>query len=357
MKTGILLINLGSPKEPTIPAIREYLSEFLMDPYVLQMPTLARKALVYGIILPFRPKKTLHNYKKIWTEEGSPLVVETRKLTQKLSELAPQYEVEFAMRYGLPSFSEALEKFRAKSISRIQVIPLYPQYALSTTETTIAKLNELNAKKYSHFFTFNILKDFYNSPLFTDSVSSVIERHLDSKKSGQNKWQHIIFSYHGLPKSHLGKKVGATICSYGDCCNSISKENCNCYRAQCFETTRMITKKLNIPENQYTVSFQSRLTRGWIEPFTDKIIEELPKKGIKNLAICCPSFTSDCLETLEEVQIGERKRFLDAGGETFQYIPCVNDDSQWVKNLLEIIKTEMQTHSRQEAHQNESPSL
>lgn len=333
---SILLVNLGSPKEPSIPAIRAYLSEFLMDPYVLQMPLPLRALLVYGIILPFRPQKTLKNYLSIWTNEGSPLIIESYKLKDKLQKylhsLGSDIHVELAMRYQEPSLEQALHTLKSKNIHDVRVIPLYPQYALSTTETVIQKLQDLNTKSFNQFFNFSFVTDFYNNPKFIDPLARITKEHL-----GQVEFDHLLFSFHGLPKSQLGEKVGSSICkNSATCCDHVTEENRYCFRAQCFETATLLAQKLNISQGQWSVGFQSRLTRGWIEPFTDQIIENMPKRGIKKLAVVCPSFTADCLETLEEIGERERARFLSAGGEKFYYIPCVNDADDWVKNLSSL---------------------
>lgn len=333
--TGILLINLGSPSDPTIPAIRAYLKEFLMDPYVLQMPFAMRALLVHGLIAPFRPKKTLKNYLSIWTQEGSPLIKETQKLTVKLRTKLSDQQIEFAMRYGKPNFESALKKFKENNISNIKVIPLYPQYALSATLTAQVHLDFLNSKNFQNFFQLTYLKDFYAHPSFIASVTERISKSLEGKT-----WDKLLISFHGLPKSHLSKKVNSSVCSYNDqCCDKITSQNQDCYRAQCFETARLIASKLGLNKNQYDVGFQSRLTRGWVEPFTDKIIDNYKNTKVKKLAIVCPSFVSDCLETLEEISIGERTRFLNNGGEEFHYVPCVNDDEKWVSGLAEIIQS------------------
>lgn len=334
---GLLLVNLGSPKEPTLPAIRNYLKTFLMDPYVLQMPLPLRSALVYGLILPFRPKKTLKSYLTIWTNEGSPLIIESLRLKEKLQKhLQSRNEdthVEIAMRYGDPSLTQALDSFRSKNIRKIKVIPLYPQYAMSSSLTVENKLKNLNQQEFNRFFDLNFIKDFYNDPKFTQPLIETTKKYL---QENVEEFDHLLISFHGLPKSHLGKKIGSTVCNFDDCCNSISEKNRNCYRAQCFETARILAKGLNLPNDKWSIGFQSRLTRGWIEPFTDVLIGDMPKKGIKNLAVVCPSFISDCLETLEEINQRERQRFINAGGEKFYYVPCVNDSDAWVKSLGEF---------------------
>lgn len=330
MYNGVLVVNLGSPRSPSVSDIRSYLKEFLMDPYVLNIPTPLRYALVYGIILPFRPKKTLHAYQSIWTQEGSPLIINTRKFATKLQkELSAP--VEIAMRYGDPSFQEALSSFHKKGLYNIKVILMYPQYALSTTLTAQKRLEELNSSQFSSQFNFDYIRDFYSHPGFINSVSNICKKNLEPDT-------HLLMSFHGLPWSHLGKAVQAENCKKENCCDKITEKNNHCYRAQSFETARLIAQALKLSKDQWSIGFQSRLTRGWIEPFTDVVTEELVKKrGIKKLAVVCPSFTADCLETLEEIEIREKEAFLEHGGESLSYIPCVNDDSEFVKSIAQTL--------------------
>ncbi len=329
--TGILVVNLGSPDSPSVSSIRKYLGEFLMDSYVLNIPYLLRAALVYGVILPFRPKKTQHSYKAIWKPQGSPLIINTQKFADQLSKQL-QTPVEIAMRYGTPSFCSALKKFKSQNIWNIQVVLMYPQYALSTTVTAQKRFEELNQKFYQNKFQFTYLQDFYAAPSFIEAVSDKIQANLQHD-------QHLLISFHGLPWSHLGKAVGASNCGTETCCDQISAGNKNCYRAQCFETARLIAKKINLTNDQWSIGFQSRLTRGWIEPFTDVVTQKLAARGIKNIAVVCPSFTADCLETLEEIEIREKAAFLKAGGKNLTYIPCVNDDPKFVDFIVNALKT------------------
>ncbi len=333
---GLLLVNLGSPTHPTVPAIRRYLREFLMDPYVLDMPYLSRAALVYGLILPFRPHKTLASYKAIWTDEGSPLIVESIELKKALQAHFDKNNiktfVEIGMRYQDPTLEQALDSFKAKNIKNIKVIPLYPQYALSATTTAIEKLKSLNTQKFNSFFELTFIKDFFNDTRFIQPLIETTQKHLAGVE-----YDHLLISFHGIPKSQLGAVVNSTKCNFGGgCCDKVDTNNRDCYRAQCFETARLLAQGLNLSKDKWSIGFQSRLTKGWIEPFTDKILDDLPRQGIKKLAVVCPSFISDCLETLEEINIRERERFLKAGGEHYHYIPCVNHSPSWVKALGEF---------------------
>ncbi len=329
---GILLVNLGSPASPTLLAVKNYLSEFLMDPYVLQMPKFFRFLFVYGLIRPFRPKKTLKSYQTIWKKEGSPLILESLKLKEIFQEVVKtKFHVEIAMRYGEPSLIKALSSFKEKNIQNVIVIPLYPQYATSTTQTTLAWLQKLNQSLYEKFFQFQFIKSFYNHPSYIHALSEKTKISL-----AKVNYDHVLMSFHGLPKSHLGQKVQSSLCTFQNCCQNISQENQNCYRAQSFATAQAIAQNLSLKEDQWSIGFQSRLTHGWIEPFTDKKISELAKRGVKNLAVLCPSFVTDCLETLEEIDIRARKQFLSEGGKNFYYIPCLNHDELWIKALKDL---------------------
>lgn len=333
MSEGILVVNLGSPKSPAITDIKSYLKEFLMDPYVLSIPTPLRFALVYGAILPFRPQKTTHAYQSIWTTEGSPLIVNTQKFAQKLKNHT-QLPVEIGMRYGEPSLDSGLRRLKNQGVRKIHIILMYPQHALSSTVTAQQKLFELNTQ-YS--FELHFIQDFYSEHGFIKALSETAKAHLPTNT-------HLLMSFHGLPWSHLGKAIKSSECKKTNCCDIISDKNKHCYRAQSFETARLLAQELGLKSSDWSIGFQSRLTRGWIEPFTDVVTKELCEKGFKKLAVICPSFTSDCLETLEEIQIREKEAFLSYGGEDLIYIPCVNDSDLFVDFIAEQIKTSDHHH-------------
>ena len=327
---GILLVNLGSPKNLEDKSIKEYLREFLSDDLVIDYPKWIQQVLVNWIIVPNRYKKTQEAYSKIWTEEGSPLINNTIELGRHLAEES-SLQVETAMRYQEPSIDEGLKSLINKGCSSIQVIPLYPHYAISSSLTTKNKVIEA-AKDLNEKVDVNFVEPFYNNPEYIDSLCSLIKEY---RKEDSDL---LLFSYHGIPIRHLrkanpNKKHDYQLCKKSEC---ISKEFC--YRHQVYETSRLCAEKLNIPKDQWKVSFQSRIGPGWIKPFTDKELNILPGKGIKRVDVISPSFIIDNLETLEEINIEGRQDFLAAGGEEFNYIPCLNSRKDWVEALNKISK-------------------
>lgn len=333
-KTGVLLVNLGTPENPSVPSIRKYLKEFLMDSYVIQLPWFIRAILVYGIILPFRPKKIVEAYASVWTQQGSPLLVISKKLQASLQEnLGQKYHVELAMRYGTPSIAAALDKLQ-KNCNKIIIIPQFPQYAESTTRSLYQVVFNY-FKQQIKIPELVMIRDFYDMPLFIQAQVNQIKQTL-AKQNIQP--EHYLFSFHGLPESHV-KKVDTAPCDLSQPCPRLGTHNRYCYRAQCYETARLLAKSLNLTESNYEVSFQSRLGRTpWIKPYTDQVLPDLRKKGIKNLVLACPAFTADCLETLEEISIRAKEQWHELGGEGFIVAPCVNDDPIWVKGLSELIR-------------------
>ena len=327
---GILLVNPGSPKNLEDKSIKEYLREFLSDDLVIDYPKWIQQVLVNWIIVPNRYKKTQEAYSKIWTEEGSPLINNTIELGRHLAEES-SLQVEAAMRYQEPSIDEGLKSLINKGCSSIQVIPLYPHYAISSSLTTKNKVIEA-AKDLNEKVDVNFVEPFYNNPEYIDSLCSLIKEY---RKEDSDL---LLFSYHGIPIRHLrkanpNKKHNYQLCKKSEC---ISKEFC--YRHQVYETSRLCAEKLNIPKDQWKVSFQSRIGPGWLKPFTDKELNILPGKGIKRVDVISPSFIIDNLETLEEINIEGRQDFLAAGGEEFNYIPCLNSSKDWVEALNKISK-------------------
>lgn len=327
---GILLVNPGSPKNLEDKSIKEYLREFLSDDLVIDYPKWIQQVLVNWIIVPNRYKKTQEAYSKIWTEEGSPLINNTIELGHHLAEES-SLQVETAMRYQEPSIDEGLKSLINKGCSSIQVIPLYPHYAISSSLTTKNKAIEA-AKDLDEKVDVNFVEPFYNNPEYIDSLCSLIKEY---RKEDSDL---LLFSYHGIPIRHLrkanpNKKHNYQLCKKSEC---ISKEFC--YRHQVYETSRLCAEKLNIPKDQWKVSFQSRIGPGWLKPFTDKELNILPGKGIKRVDVISPSFIVDNLETLEEINIEGRQDFLAAGGEEFNYIPCLNSSKDWVEALNKISK-------------------
>ena len=326
-KRGIILMNLGSPDSTKVSDVHRYLIQFLMDKRVIDYPYLFRKILVGGIIVPFRAAKSAEAYKTIWTNEGSPLIVFSRGLKDSLQKILVE-PVEIAMRYGNPSMEAAYEKLLEKlpELEEVIAVPLYPQYAMSSFETVVEHAREIHRKnKYQFKLTF--IKPYYNNGEYIEALSEHIRPYLEEE------YDHILFSYHGIPERHLRKTdiTGAHCLQINDCCSVNSYAHDRCYRHQCLQTTYLVTKRLNIPDQKFSYSFQSRLGREeWLKPYTDFRLVEMPKEGIKKLLIICPAFVSDCLETLEEIAIRGKESFLTAGGEKFTMIPCLNLNPLWV---------------------------
>ena len=328
-KKGILLVNLGSPKSTSVADVREYLDEFLMDERVIDYRWFFRSLLVRGIILRTRPPKSAEAYKTVWMEEGSPLIVITKKIQQKLQKLV-DIPVEIGMRYAEPSIETGIQKLVEQGVNEIVLFPLYPQYAMSTTETVVEKAEEIRKAKFPNV-KIAYVEPFYNRDIYINCLAESIREKLPAQ------FDALQFSYHGVPERHIYKTDPTKTCKIGDCCNQDwNPSHKFCYRHQCFKTTELVIEKLGIPKDKTVVSFQSRLGKDkWIEPYTDQTLENLPKKGVKNLTICCPAFVSDCLETLEEISVEGKEEFLHAGGENFHYIPCLNDEDRWI----DVVKT------------------
>lgn len=333
-KRAILLLNLGSPDSTSTKDVHTYLMEFLMDKRVIDYPWLFRKILVGGLIVPFRAAKSAEAYATIWTKEGSPLIVLTRQLQESLQSYVAE-PVEIAMRYGNPSMEEAYERLLKKvpQLEEVIAIPLYPHYAMASYETAVEYAQEIHRKK-GYSFKLNFIRPFYNESHYLHALSEQIRPYLNEA------YDHILFSYHGVPARHIQKAdpTGSHCLQSATCCDTASPAHAFCYRHQCFATTKEMVRLLNIPEGKYSNSFQSRLGKGWLEPFTDIRLEEMPKEGIKRLLILCPAFISDCLETLEEIAIRGKEAFLGAGGESYTMIPCLNINPLWVQTLAGWVK-------------------
>jgi len=329
MKSAVLLVNLGSPASTSIPDVRRYLDQFLMDPYVIDVPWPLRALIVKGFILPTRPANTAHAYQKIWTDEGSPLIVISQWQRRALEERM-QRPVGLAMRYGEPSIPHAVAELvaRAPDCDTIVVVPLYPQYAMATTKTVEV---EAEPALRATGIPFHFVPPFYNDQRYLDAMEARIRRDYP------DDIQYLLFSYHGIPARHL-RKTDPTHghCLTPECCTTPSPAHATCYRHQAIVTTEHLARRLNLAPEHYGFSFQSRLGNGWLEPFTDVLLEQFPLRGIKRLAVVCPSFVSDCLETLEEIAIRGRESFLAAGGESLHYVPCLNDDPLWIEALAAL---------------------
>ncbi|MDA0200254.1 MAG: ferrochelatase, partial [Bacteroidetes bacterium] len=308
---GALLINLGSPDSPNPKDVRRYLGEFLMDERVIDLPKPLRTFLVKGIILNTRPKKSAKAYKKIWWEEGSPLIVLSKRLQEAVQKKV-SVPMGLAMRYGSPSIEDGLAELVKQGVDEIMLIPLYPQFAMATTETILVLAEEIRKEKYPNL-EFTVLPPFYNHPDYIKVLSESIQEDLKDKE-----WEHLLFSYHGVPERHIRKSdITKSHCKIDkSCCQTASKAHQYCYRHQCFETTRRVAEYLELKEGSYSTSFQSRLgVDPWLQPYTDQTVARFAKKGVKNMAIVTPAFVSDCLETLEEIGMEAVEDFEEKGGD------------------------------------------
>ncbi|MEM9337382.1 MAG: ferrochelatase [Bacteroidota bacterium] len=332
-KKGILLVNLGTPDSTDVKDVRKYLREFLMDKRVVDIPFIGRWLLVNGIIAPFRAPKSAAEYRKLFDERGSPLKYYTEDITGLLQEkLNKDYSVKFAMRYQNPSIESVLEEFKKEKIVSLHVIPLFPQYASATTGSVVDKVMELT-KEWQIIPHIKFTSQFLEDELFIDTIVDQ-----GKKLMSDSEYDHFIFSYHGLPERQIRKGSNGNYCQLGTCCNLLNENNRYCYRAQCFETTRLITKKLDIKKEDYTVCFQSRLGKTpWVQPYTEDVLEDLAKKGIKKVLAFSPAFVSDCLETTIEVGETYQEDFIHAGGEKWDLVPSLNAEDKWVECLKEMV--------------------
>ena len=341
MKKGILLVNLGSPDSPEPRDVKKYLGEFLMDERVIDIPYVARALLVRGIILKTRPKASAAAYKKIWWEEGSPLIVISERLQSKIQKQV-DVPVALAMRYGSMSIERGLQELVDKGVEKVLIFPLYPQFAMATTETILVLAEKV---KQTHFPNLKMesVPAFYNKPEYISVLSNSIKTHLKNKP-----YEHLLFSYHGVPERHIRKSdITKSHCKIDNkCCVTASEAHKYCYRHQCLEVTRLVAEALQLKEGTYSTSFQSRLGFDpWLQPYTDRTIERLGKQGIKNMAIVTPAFVSDCLETLEEIAMEGQEIFHEMGGSTFTTIPCLNDDQEFVELLSNWINDWVSTET------------
>lgn len=331
MGHGLLLINLGTPNSPTVSGVRSYLCEFLTDKRVINLPAVMRYLLVYCFIAPFRSQSSAKAYQSIWTDNGSPLLQLSLSLTQSLQDRTnSKCRVALGMRYGSPSIKEALETL--KDCETISILPLYPQYSSAATGSSLEEVMRLVAK-YEVIPSIRLIRDFYQHPAYIKAQSDIIRKHYN----GQD---YLLFSYHGLPERQLIKAGCETVC-IKDCPLPASK-NPGCYKAQCQHTSLLLAQELQLSCDQYSSTFQSRLGKiPWIKPYTDEILKELAAKGIKNITIVCPSFVTDCLETLEEIGMRAKEQWQQLGGEQFTLVPSMNNDPGWVEALLEISNTHL----------------
>lgn len=333
---GVLLVQLGTPDSTDVSDVRTYLREFLGDPRVLDMPAPARALLLNAVILPFRPRRSAEQYEKIWTEDGSPLIIHTESLAERLqTALGDTYRVAFGMRYQKPPIESAVAQLVAANCSRIVILPLFPQYASASTGSALQESMRVIGERWNVPDVATI-GDFFEDPGFVHAVGAVAKPHVEEFRP-----DHIILSYHGLPEKHVRKSdpTGEWCLSREDCCDRIVEANRFCYRAQCFATTRAVVAELGLAPESYSTTFQSRLAgQKWIEPYTDKELADLYESGVRRLAVLTPSFTADCLETLEEIGIRLRKQWEEIGGEDFLLVPCVNAEPPWVSAVADMVR-------------------
>ena len=333
-KKGVLLVNLGTPDNPGRGAVYRYLKEFLMDPRVIDYPWLPRTLIVKGIIAPFRSGSSSKLYKRLWTEEGSPLKVYGETVTAGVQELlGDDYIVELGMRYQSPSVESAIDKLLAQQVSEIVVFPMFPQYASATTGSVHDEVMRIMRKK-ENIPNVKLINSYYDYEPMIDIFAD------NARKFDLDSYDHIIFSYHGLPQRQLRKADDCNHCLKAEnCCHTISKVNQFCYSAQCHATTKAIVEKLGLKEEQYTTSFQSRLgPEQWAKPYTSKIIEEQAKeKGAKRLLVFSPAFVADCLETIIEIGFEYQEEFEEMGGEHVDLVPSLNDDPRWIKAVKDMV--------------------
>jgi ferrochelatase len=306
-KIGVLLSNLGTPEAPTEKAVRAYLAEFLSDPRVIQLPKLLWWPILHGIILRTRPKRSAHAYQQVWTEQGSPLLVITQRQAYALQQkLGDGYHVVVGMRYGKPSIADALQQLRAAGVEKMMMLPLYPQFSYTTTQSN---LDKLPAKTPA-------ICCYYNDPLYVQALANSVKTHW--QEHGQA--DELVLSFHGLPQAYVDR---------GDP-----------YYDQCMETSRLLVEALELKSSQYRVTFQSRLGRQkWLQPYTALTMQQLPKEGVKSIQIICPGFSADCLETLEEIKLQNRDFFIQAGGERFEYIPALNDAPEHIAMMVALVQS------------------
>ncbi|MBH3427099.1 ferrochelatase [Pseudomonas alkylphenolica] len=326
---ALLLVNLGSPASTSVADVRRYLNQFLMDPYVIDLPWPVRRLLV-SLILIKRPEQSAHAYASIWWEDGSPLVVLTRRLQAAMREHWAHGPVEIAMRYGEPSLPTVLQRLAAQGVRKVTLAPLYPQFADSTVTTVVEQARQVIAGQQLSL-DLAVLQPFYDQPAYIDALVESARPYLEQD------YDHLLMSFHGLPERHLKKldPTGNHDFQAEDCCKDASPEMLAvCYRGQCLRTAQAFARQLGIADGKWSVSFQSRLGKAkWIEPYTETRLDELGKAGVKKLLVMCPAFVADCIETLEEIGDRGREQFIAAGGEELVLVPCLNDHPQWAQAL------------------------
>lgn len=326
------MVNLGTPDSTAVSDVRKYLREFLMDKRVIDIPAFPRFLLVNGIIAPFRAPKSAAEYRKLWDERGSPLKYYTEDIKELLAKkLSEDYSVKFAMRYQNPSLTSVLEEFQKEEVAHLHVIPLFPQYASATSGSVIDKVMEI-AKTWQVIPEIRFTSQFLEEELFIETICDQGRKFMEKES-----YDHFLFSYHGLPERQIRKGSYGDYCKLGSCCSTLNEHNRYCYRAQCFETTRLVAKKLNIKEEDYTVCFQSRLGKDpWVKPYTEDTLKELARSGKEKVLVFSPAFVSDCLETTIEVGQEYKEEFIAAGGKKWDLVPSLNAEDKWVECLKKL---------------------
>jgi ferrochelatase len=336
-KIGVMLVNLGTPDDTSVTSVRRYLRQFLSDPRVIDIHAVARWLLLNLVILPTRPRKSAEAYQAIWSAEGSPLRVYGDRLSAEVQRtLGSRFDVRLAMRYQNPAIDKTLRDFHDAGINQIVVLPLFPQYAASSTGSALQEIYRVAGAMWN-VPTIRVIEPFFEHPGVIGSMADIAHERLGDLSD----IDHVLLSFHGLPERHVVKSdlgLGAHCLATSNCCDALGPQNKNCYRAQCFATARALVEKLGLAEDRYTVCFQSRLGRTpWIKPYTDEVIQTLAKSGVKRVAVLCPAFVADCLETVEEIGIRAVADFRSAGGESLTLVPSMNDHPQWVRTVGEMV--------------------
>lgn len=331
-KTGVLLINLGTPDSPSVGDVRPYLSQFLNDPRVIDIPWLWRKMLVNLIIVPFRAPKSAKVYKKLWTNDGSPLLYYSLRVQALLQDsLGSGYEVYLAMRYKNPSIPDVLAQMQKKNFDEIIVVPMFPQYASASTGSALEEVMRV-VRGWWVIPEMKFISQYYDDPIFIDAIVT------RGRQYDLSAYDHILFSYHGLPERQVEKVHPGKRCAGCYCEHETRPEDKYCYKAACYGTTRLIAQKLGIKKEDYTVCFQSRLDKKWLTPFSDVVVEDCAKKGMKKILVFSPAFTADCLETIVEIGEEYQEIFEEHGGEKVQLVESLNDHPLWIRCLKELVQ-------------------
>lgn len=332
-KTAVLLVNLGSPDSPRVGDVRKYLTQFLNDPRVIDIPVVWRKLLVNMLIVPFRSPKSAKIYQQLWTEKGSPLIhygYELKNLVQEALK-DKQYDVFLAMRYQSPSLHSVLDKIKIGRYEKLVILPLFPQYASATTGSAHEEVMRLISKWW-------VIPELHFISQFYDNANFIKSWAARGSEYDHNEYDHILFSYHGLPERQVDKAHNDGLCRDENCEEEITSENQYCYKATCYATTRLLASALNIPQEKYTISFQSRLNDKWLKPFSDEVIVKKAKEGVKNLLVFSPAFIADCLETTVEIGIEYRDLFKENGGQKLTLVESLNTHPEWVKCVAELVR-------------------